>query len=134
MVSIILIVAGIGILVILMEILCAGMVMFGKLIAETPDGKEMRGERIRSEESKKLWSSPENMPKLFAVGFNLVFIIGCMVLFLSNGSIVMMIFGGVIVFSALFFAVGIVMHEMMMYNQMVVNLKDQKAYVKAIRG
>ena len=132
MINDILIYAGICISGVILLILCAGMVTLGKIIANTPDGRELRGERIRDELSKNTWSSPENLPKVLAYAFGTLFVTGSVILVVSNENIIMLIIGGVTVFSAIFFASGTAFFEMLMYNQMVANLKEHKEYVKAI--
>jgi hypothetical protein len=128
------VIAVIGISAIMMLILCAGMMAFGQLIAKTPDGQEMRGERVREDIDKKVWSSPENMPKYFSVGLSVIFIIGCIVLLLGENSTATYIFGGMTVFVAIFFAAGFAAHELLIYNQMVANLKEHKEYIKVINS
>lgn len=129
---IIYIIAGIIMSSVLMIILCAGIISFGKLIAITPDGRELRGE-VRDIEAKKLWSSPEQMPKYFAGGLGIIFVCGCGIL-LSGGSIIHYIFGGMTIFTSLFFAGGLMAHELLMYNQMISNIKSQRDYAEAIRS
>src|SRR5512137_2779722 len=50
---------------ILLILMSVGVVTFGKLIAKTPDRDELRGIKKRTEEDKKAWYSPENMPMNF---------------------------------------------------------------------
>jgi hypothetical protein len=130
----ILIYAVICICGLILLMLCAGMITFGRLIANTPDGQEMRGERVRDENAKKSWSSPEKFPQALSYGFFMVFVIGSAVLVVSGGDTIMLIMGGITVFASVFFAAGTALFEMMMYNQMLANLKDQREYAKAIRA
>jgi len=122
----ILVLAAIGFVSLIMLVLALAMMSFGSLIEVTPDGLERRGERIRDENSVKSFSSPKNMSRIFAFAFSVLFVIGSVILILASGSKVIMIVGGVTVFSALLFSATIVALELMIYRTMQANLKNLK--------
>jgi 1,4-dihydroxy-2-naphthoate octaprenyltransferase len=127
----ILVLAAIAFASIIMLVLAFAMILFGRLIEDTPDGLERRGERIRDEKSVKSLSSPKNMSRIFALAFSILFVIGSVILILASGSKVVMIIGGVSMFSALLFSATIVALELIMYRTMQANLKDLKGSVVA---
>jgi 1,4-dihydroxy-2-naphthoate octaprenyltransferase len=127
----ILVLAAIAFASIIMLVLAFAMILFGRLIEDTPDGLERRGERIRDEKSVKSLSSPKNMSRVFALAFSILFVIGSVILILASGSKVVMIIGGVSMFSALLFSATIVALELIMYRTMQSNLKDLKGSVVA---
>lgn len=127
-----LIILGVSMSAMITIILCVGMITIGKEIGKIPDGQELRGERVRNETDKKRWSSPEEMPKLFALGTLLIFMTGCMILSASDNSVVLRVIGGTTIFSAILFASGILAHELVIYNQMIANMTDKKMHMQAI--
>lgn len=127
----ILVLVAIAFASVIMLVLALAMILFGNLIEATPDGLERRGERIRDENSVKSLSSPKNMSRIFALAFSILFVIGSVILILASGSKVVMIIGGVAMFSALLFSATIVALELIMYRTMQANLKDLKGSVVA---
>jgi hypothetical protein len=71
------------------------------------------------------------MSKIFAFAFSILFVIGSVIFILASGSKVIMIIGGVSMFSALLFSATIVALELIMYRTMQANLKNLKGSVVA---
>jgi hypothetical protein len=107
---------------IIMIILSIFIVLFGKLIEDTPDGREIKG-IIRDEKSINAITAPKNIVKVYAGILIIVFVIGEIILLLSGESKVLMIIGGVIMFAALLFSATVVIFEMMIYNTMKNQMK-----------
>ena len=122
----ILVFVAVGFVSLIMLALASAMMLFGNLIEVTPDGLERRGERIRDEKFTKALTSPKIMSRIYALAFSVLFIIGCVILLLASGSKVIIIVGGVVMFSALLFSATIVALELMIYRTMQANLKNLK--------
>ena len=118
--------AALGFATLIMAVLAVALMMLGKLIDATPDGLERRGELIRDEISKNSFLAPKNISKVYALAFSILFIIGCVIFLLAGGSKVIMIIGGVIVFSALLFSTTVALIELLIYQTMQKNLKELK--------
>lgn len=93
----------------------------GKLIENTPDGKELRGEKIERRESM---SSPRLASRIFTLILSTLFLIGVVIFMLSNGSKIMMITGGILMFAVLLFSATIVVFEFAIYNTMIKRIKN----------
>lgn len=93
----------------------------GKLIENTPDGKELRGEKIERKESM---SSPRLASRIFTLILSTLFLIGVVIFMLSNGSKIMMITGGILMFAVLLFSATIVVFEFAIYNTMIKRIKN----------
>ena len=120
----VLVLAGIGISGIILAILSLMLVGIGKQIAKTPDIEELRGTKVRTESDKSSFHSPEKMPKVFVMGFSLIYIFGSGVVLLSNDSVAMTVIGGVSVFAAVLFAATIVFFELSIYQRMQKNVNE----------
>lgn len=123
------IIFSIGFSAVIMLILSMAILTFGKLIAKTPDGQERRGEKIRDEQSKQTWHSPENMPKVFVISFVTLYIIGIATLLFAPQRIA--IIGGATVIAALLFSATIAALEVLTYNLMRKNLVELKGSIVA---
>jgi hypothetical protein len=111
---------------IIMFVLSIISLSLGKLIENTPDGRELRGECVK--DGKGL-SSPRSASRLFVLGLSIVFVIGIVILLLSNASKIIMIIGGVTMFAALLFSATIVIFELIIYNTMRSQMKSVKMVV-----
>jgi hypothetical protein len=120
---------SIGFSAVIMVTLSMAIMVFGKLIAKTPDGEERRGEKVRSDSDKKVWHSPENMPKVFVMSFGTLYIIGSLVLFFAPQRIA--ILGGAAIIAALLFSATITALEIITYNLMQKNLVELKGSIVA---
>jgi len=112
---------AIAVATVIIVILDIASLSLGKLIDDTPDGRELRGENVKRDGSM---SSPRLASRIFTLVLSTLFIIGVMVLVLANGSKVMMIAGGVLMFAVLLFAATIVVFELMIYNTMRERIKN----------
>lgn len=121
----------IGFTSIIMIVLALALISLGNLIESTPDGRERRGELIRNDTDKNSLLAPKNISRVFAVVLIILFLIGSLIVVASNGSKVIVIIGGVTIFSALLFSATIVIFELMIYQTMQKNLKELKGSVVA---
>ena len=110
----------------LMVVLSNGMIVFGNLIAKTPDLEERRG-KVRTEADKNMWYLPEQMPLHLSRAFLAVHVIGCLVM-LAASTVPVAIIGCVIVMSAVLFAGLMMYNEMGLYDTMKKNARDQQDY------
>ena len=122
----VLVYVAIGFVSLIMVVLSLALISLGNLIENTPDGRERRGELVRNEVDKNSFLAPKNISKIYALAFSLLFIVGCVIFLLASGSKVIMIIGGVIIFSALLFSMTIVLFELLIYRTMQKNLKELK--------
>lgn len=106
----------------IMLILSFEIIAFGNLVAKTPDGQERRGEKTRLIIEKRMWYSPEHMPKLFVALFLVLHGSGCWWMLSDNSRVV--IIGVCCVIAAMVFAGTITAHEVAMYNLMKMNEKE----------
>jgi hypothetical protein len=122
---------AIGFTSLIMVVIALALISLGNLIENTPDGRERRGELVRDDSVKNSLLAPKNISRVFAISFIILFLVGCLIVILSNGSKVIMIIGGVTMFSAFLFSTTIVVFELMIYQTMQKNLKELKGSVVA---
>jgi hypothetical protein len=120
---------AIGCATVIMAILSVMMILFGMLIAKTPDGQERRGEKVRDETAKKSLSSPENMPKILVAILFSSHIIGSGLVIWGNSRMVLI--GVALIVAAVVFSATIVALEVVTYNLMQKNLVDLKGSIVA---
>jgi hypothetical protein len=123
------IILAIGFTTTIMAILSVMMILFGMLIAKTPDGQERRGEKKRDDTMKKSLSSPEKMPKILVAVLFSTHILGSGLLVWGNSRMVLI--GIAVVVAALLFSATIVALEVVTYNMMQKKLIDLKGSIVA---
>jgi hypothetical protein len=109
--------------IVIMAILSATILTFGKVIAKTPDMKDRYGER------KGTTDAPVRHSRLFVEGFAGVFLLGVYIVLLTE-SIQIVVIGAVIMFSAVLFAGTIALLSMKVYGLMKENAREHKGTVR----
>ena len=104
---------------ILLVLMSAGILAFGKLIANTEDKLERIGKRTEPTDA------PARHARYFVIGFWTIFLVGTAILILSTTTRIEVI-GWVTTFSAALFAGTVLLYEMKIYNLMKLNERELK--------
>ena len=107
----------------IMGILSVTILTFGKIIAKTPDMKDRYGERKGSTDT------PVRHSRLFVEGFISIFLVGAVIVVLTE-DIRIAVIGAVIMLAAVLFTGTIALLSMKVYGLMKENAREHKGTMK----